>query len=163
MPDISTKERKKLYSRRYRIINAAILKEKYVKNKAKYSELRKLSYAKNAKVRRQAAFIYARKHVERVMFNAAKARAKRRGLDFNITIDDIFIPKYCPVLGIELKMGIGYAKEYSPSLDRIDPSKGYIKGNIVVVSYKVNTIKSNATINELEQVLTYYKNLEVSH
>jgi hypothetical protein len=78
---------------------------------------------------------------------AAKARAKARGLDFTIEIKDIVIPDFCPLLNIPIL--IGKDKQNSPSLDRIDSSKGYTKDNIQVISWRANWLKNNATIEEL--------------
>ena len=90
------------------------------------------------------------------MLSRCKARAVLKGLDFNITIDDIFIPEYCPVLNVKLelnqKQGGG---DTSPALDRIDSSKGYIKGNVQVISSKANRIKSNATTEEVGLVYKF--------
>ncbi len=83
------------------------------------------------------------------MLNDARRRAKIKGLEFSITVDDIFIPEKCPILGIPLKQGNGKPEDGSPSLDRIDPAKGYTKENVWVISYKANRIKNNATIEEL--------------
>lgn len=85
------------------------------------------------------------------MFRRAKARAKQRGLDFNIDESDIIIPRECPILGIPLVTLSGKSGAFnnSPSLDRIDSSKGYIKGNIRVISQLANAMKSNATPEEL--------------
>ena len=47
----------------------------------------------------------------------------------------------------------------SPSFDRIDPTKGYVKGNVIIVSNKANVIKSNATVEELERVSSFYRQL----
>jgi hypothetical protein len=92
------------------------------------------------------------------MLSRAKARAKLKGLEFNISIEDIFIPEYCPVLNIKLefyqKQGGG---DSSPALDRIDSNKGYIKGNVQVISSKANRIKTNATLSEIEAVYLYLK------
>lgn len=91
------------------------------------------------------------------LYNRAKSRAKQFKWKFNISLDDIIVPEKCPILGIPLtvseKMSDG-----SPSLDRIDNSLGYVKGNVQVISVKANTIKSNATMEEIEKVYNYMKN-----
>jgi hypothetical protein len=61
------------------------------------------------------------------------------------------------ILGIPLVMGDKYAHDNSPSLDRIIPELGYVKGNIMVISHKANTIKSNANIEELEKVFCFIR------
>jgi hypothetical protein len=97
----------------------------------------------------------------------AKRRAKEKGLEFNIDNTDIDIPILCPILGIPIVKIYTKGKSTgptsnSPSLDRIDNSKGYIKGNVRVISHKANTMKHNATSSELimfaEWVLHNYKN-----
>ncbi len=90
-----------------------------------------------------------RSNTGKFLYNACKYRAKERGIDFNLDLDDVIIPKICPILKIPLIVGEGNAIPNSPSIDRIDPSKGYIKGNIQVISYKANTMKSNATEEDL--------------
>lgn len=95
---------------------------------------------------------------EKIMFMAAKGRAKKYGLEFNIDESDIVIPEYCPVLGFKLRVdsdGDRRPKQFSPSLDRINPAKGYVKGNVRVISLKANTIKSDASVEELRAVLRY--------
>ncbi len=91
------------------------------------------------------------------MFQQVKNRAASRGIKFSISLSDIQIPEFCPVLGIKLKTGVTHSRPDSPSLDRIDSSKGYIKGNVIVVSHRANTIKNNSTIEELEAVFNFYK------
>ncbi len=87
---------------------------------------------------------------EQRLFNAARSRATRLGREFSITLSDIVIPSHCPVLGVELIERDG---QYSPSLDRIDSSKGYVPGNVRVTSYRANMLKNNATVEELRLVL----------
>lgn len=101
---------------------------------------------------------YRRKLTNR-MLNAARQRAKKRGLDFNIYEEDIFIPEVCPLLLIPLFVTTGRSsvKDNSPSLDRIDPSKGYVKGNVWVISYRANTMKSNSTWQELMMLATHLR------
>lgn len=90
------------------------------------------------------------------LYYSAKTRATKKGLEFSITVDDIVIPKRCPVLGITLKAGVGggtvsVAKlESSPTLDRIDNSKGYTPDNICVISLRANNLKRDATLYEME-------------
>ena len=86
------------------------------------------------------------------MFRRAKGRAKDCGLEFTIEKSDIVIPEYCPILGIKLEHHKGQSggRPSSPALDRIDNSKGYVKGNVVVISHLANMMKSSA--NEVELV-----------
>ena len=99
----------------------------------------------------------------RSRISGAKARAKQRGIPFNITVNDVEWPSYCPALGIELDYSLGIKGSggafNSPSLDRIIPSKGYIKGNVIVVSNLANRIKTDATIDQIERVASYYRQL----
>ena len=93
------------------------------------------------------------------IFHGAKKRALKKGFDFNLEIEDIpEIPKFCPILGIEIKANIiGQPLDSSPSLDRIDSSKGYIKNNIKIISNRANRIKSDATIEELQKLINFLK------
>lgn len=75
----------------------------------------------------------------------ARQRAQLRGLEFSITKHDITIPEFCPYLNVKLEVNT----EYAPSIDRIDSSKGYVPGNVEVISKRANTLKSNATYEEL--------------
>lgn len=84
--------------------------------------------------------------LEHKIFNRARSRAKRKKLEFNITIEDIIIPENCPIFKTPIKI---------PSIDRIDSSKGYIKGNIQIVSNRANMLKNNATIEELQMIVKY--------
>lgn len=83
------------------------------------------------------------------MFHAASSRAKKAGLPFNITQDDVVIPVKCPVLGIPLFKGTGKLGDNSPTLDRVVCELGYTKGNVVVISHRANRIKQDATLPEL--------------
>lgn len=94
-----------------------------------------------------------------VMWSSARKRAKQKGLEFNIELSDIVIPEYCPVLGMKLSRKNSKQKDNSPSLDRIDNTKGYVKGNVIVVSYKANRLKSDATMPELQHVVNFYTKL----
>lgn len=131
-------------------------KKYYAKNAEKFAASNKAYNVekKAEKAAQQKAFMLADKqnHPEKYLFRAAKQRARVKGLEFNIEESDIVVPDVCPILGIPLFVGFGTQTDNSPSLDRIDPMKGYIKGNIMVVSYRANTIKSNATVAELRSI-----------
>lgn len=98
----------------------------------------------------------------RNIWSSAKQRARNRGMDFNIELADVrLVPNYCPILGIKLERGNG-DKDNSPSLDRIDNSKGYTKDNIIIVSMRANRIKNDATLEELEKIAEFYSKLKIS-
>lgn len=95
------------------------------------------------------------------MLHGAKGRAKVRNIEFNLTKEDITIPEYCPILGVKLTVGImSHQDKYGPSLDRIDNSKGYIKGNVMVISKRANAMKNDASLEELKAFAQYYTNLD---
>ena len=80
----------------------------------------------------------------------SKSRAKVANLEFNLSKEDIIIPEKCPYLGIELLNIIGDRSiKNKISLDRIDSSLGYIKGNVQVISWQANCMKNNASKEEL--------------
>lgn len=88
------------------------------------------------------------KNLARAMLWAAKARAKRKGLTFTITETDVVIPELCPLLLIPLSASKEARAPGSPSLDRKDATKGYVPGNVWVISYRANRIKNDATLAE---------------
>ena len=83
------------------------------------------------------------------LIRSAKQRAQNKNLDFNIEPSDITLPETCPLLEIPLDSHYGSAQDNSYSIDRIDSTKGYIKGNVWVISKRANTLKNNATLEEL--------------
>ena len=83
------------------------------------------------------------------MWRSARTKAKNKGMEFSIIVEDIIIPEMCPILQVPLVFGTKDHYEFSPSLDRKDNTKGYIPGNIVVMSKKANTMKNCATKEEL--------------
>jgi hypothetical protein len=82
------------------------------------------------------------------LLSSAKWRAKKAGRDFDLTEDDLEIPEVCPVLGIPMT---------SPSLDRVDNDRGYVRGNVKVISKRANSLKWNAKVEELEAIVRYMR------
>lgn len=101
------------------------------------------------------------KNPAKMKIYALRQRARTRGIVFDLTEKDIVIPEFCPVLGIRLAQNRGKygPADNSPTVDRINPLKGYVKGNVQVISDKANRIKSNATLGEIEKVLAYMKKI----
>lgn len=91
------------------------------------------------------------------MFMNAKARGRQYGIEFNLEVSDLKIPEFCPILGVKLELGWKDNYPFAPSIDRIDSTKGYVKGNVAVVSLLANRMKSNATV---EQCLAFALNIK---
>lgn len=97
--------------------------------------------------------LYLENRKEASILHQLRSNAKKKGHEFNLTLEDIVIPEYCPILGVKLDSAI---YRYSPSVDRIDSSKGYIKGNIQIISTKANNMKNDASPEELLAFSKYY-------
>lgn len=91
------------------------------------------------------------------MLRDARYRAKKHGIPFTLTERDIKIPASCPVLGLKLQTNNDRAAANSPSLDRLVPERGYVNGNVVVVSNRANTIRGDATVPELRRIYLWYR------
>lgn len=87
--------------------------------------------------------------VEYRLMHGAKQRARRQGIEFSITLDDIIVPDLCPLLGVRIAAGQNTIQPNSPTLDRIDPRKGYVRGNVWVISQKANQMKSDNTVETM--------------
>ena len=96
------------------------------------------------------------------MLSNSRIRAEKK--DIPHTIDSSYLEKIwpkdnkCPVLGNKFEMDYknGKSKNLSPSLDRIIPKKGYVYGNLVIVSDIINRLKSDATLENMEKILKFY-------
>lgn len=141
-------------------------KEYYEKNKETILEKMKIANKLNPKIRRKLseeekqAQNEKRREIRKVspessLWSQAKKRAKNKGIEFSIDVDDIIVTKLCPILWIPLQVGEGKLTVNSPSLDRVDNNRGYVKGNIMVVSHLANTMKSSATEEQLLRFADY--------
>jgi len=115
------------------------------------------------------------------MIRNVKYSSKRRNLDFDLHYEDIKLPEYCPLLNIKLNYNnnknhkiLNLGNDYDKlnfndisraTIDRIDNSKGYIKGNIIVLSRLANAMKNEANFEQLEtfsiniiKLINFYKN-----
>lgn len=106
---------------------------------------------------RDAARYERRRNVAPYLLRTARGRAMKVGVPFDLEVSDIHVPETCPVLGIRLATGVSGFTDASPSLDRLIPSLGYIKGNVRVISMRANAIKRDATAEELAKILAYMR------
>ena len=103
------------------------------------------------------------------LFTRKRSGAKRAGVEFTLAFEDIWWPTHCPALGIllEYKQDRGNGPGHvpgSPSFDRVDPARGYVPDNVLIISTRANTLKNNATAEELEAVARWIRSLsETSH
>lgn len=79
-----------------------------------------------------------------------KYKAIKKGVHFDITMDDIEVPTVCPLLGIPLSHSKGQQSDSSPTFDRIIPELGYVPGNVLIISDRANRMKSNASLEEIQ-------------
>jgi len=92
--------------------------------------------------------------IKQYILKLAKSSARHRNIKFDLTVDDICIPDKCPLLDTLFDPN---NRKYTYSVDRIDNSKGYIPGNVAIISNQANAMKRDATLNEL---LLFAKNIE---
>lgn len=163
-----TPEKKREYMRVWREKNRQKMRDYMTdwreKNREKIREWDKKFYAENIESVRKRQKVYMSKTLDKFaersakwsaknhagcLLRAARVRASKNGIPFNIDLTDIHIPDVCPVLGIPIVRGKGKKESGSATLDRFDNDLGYVKGNVWVISSKANLMKNNATMKEL--------------
>ena len=96
------------------------------------------------------------------LLSQVRQSAKKRGIPCSLTLldlNELSFPISCPVLNCPLTFNRGAAQDNSYSIDRIDSSKGYEVDNVIIVSNRVNKLKSDATIDELTKIVNFYSAL----
>lgn len=129
---------------------AAVRKARYDRIKAENKDGKYDKYIERGKK-------YRLKKKGHYLLYSCRSRAKVEGALFNLSVDDIVIPEICPLLGVPIIVHGGPKNLYSPSIDRLIPSLGYVKQNIRVISRKANFMKSSASKEEL---LAFASNIE---
>lgn len=87
----------------------------------------------------------------------ARERCATTGLPCTISIQDFELPERCPILGVKLVYDHTKPAPDSPSLDRIDNAKGYVPGNVRVISRRANSLKSDMTLEQVERLAAYMR------
>ena len=108
---------------------------------------RKQEFSLGPEVYAEASLKYTRK----------KQNCRANGIPFDVKFEDIPWVSHCPILGLELNyFNIeGTRTETSVSFDKIDPSKGYVPGNVTIVSWRANRIKNDGTAEEHMKIAEY--------
>ena len=116
---------------------------------------RKNNRSRVAEIKRR----YYKKHLVKKLIRNSKNGAKKRNILFDLKEEDIVLPSECPVFGTPFE----YGSQWTASLDRIDSTEGYIKGNVQVISKKANTMKSDASPEELLKFAKWIFNEQKIH
>lgn len=116
-----------------------------------------LEYGRTYQAKRRQDFEYRLQ----MLLNASKQRASTKQREHSLTLQDIKelypIDNKCPVFGFELEFNNAGFRETSPSLDRIDSTRGYTRDNVQVISWKANRLKGYATVEDLEILVAFLK------
>jgi len=142
--------------------NNYVVKRKYIKNTEIEKQKRK-QYLKNEYVikYRHEWYLKRKNNLRKYFVDITRGRAKNRNLEHSITEMDIIIPEVCPVFGIPLKSYIGTKVNHPPddamSIDRIDSTKGYVPGNVQILSMKANRLKNNMSFSDIQKLYAWAK------
>ena len=121
------------------------------------SSSKQLEYSRKYQAKRRQDNTYRLQ----MLLNASKQRAQLKGIEHTLTLEQLIsiYPKdnKCPGFGTELKFGNAGFRDHSPSIDKIDHTKGYTLDNVQILSWRANRLKVDATVQELELLLNYMK------
>lgn len=145
--DLATDIQKEI---KYRVLNENVTSEKIIKE-----------YLDHANDVAKQKYMYYK-------LQMSVANRKGKGVSWNIKPEDIIINEYCPFLGTKLTYAPSEKSKVrlddkSASNDRFDNSKGYVKGNVWVISRLANAMKNAASIDQLKTfcyniLKQYYEN-----
>jgi hypothetical protein len=124
----------------------------YKSNKETIRKRQNAAYPNHAEKQKAQQKQFLKDNPENGLLKLAKQRCKKSGVLCTITIQDIVIPEFCPILGVKLEFGDMNSRDNSPSLDRIKPELGYVPGNVAVISYRANRIKNEGLADEHRRI-----------
>ena len=126
--------------------------EKQYRSYKKQKSLRQKEYLKTLKLKDRL----------KISISRSKSRAREKEMEFSVSTEYLLslYPKTgkCPILGIDMELGGD--RENSPTIDRIDNSKGYVTGNVTWISFRANYVKGNSTKSEILQLANWLKNIK---
>ena len=131
-----------------RVRSAAYKRKERIKSRKRMAASRRNDPEKHRVANRAWAARTREKNPEKMLWFQARGRASTKGVPFDITPEDVVIPAHCPVFGFPLARSTGVKAYNSPSLDRFAPKKGYVRGNVFVISHLANQIKNSGTAEQ---------------
>lgn len=149
-----------------RACSSELGKERYANNSE--SEARKQRSRRAKRMALDPDVVASEEHVsywqkkkrDPVGYTLARLRsaAKQKGLAFDLEREDIFVPEFCPILGLRLAaLASGRGREDAPECDRLDARLGYVRGNVMFVSHRANRIKNDGSAAEHERIAAWMR------
>lgn len=139
----------------------AYQKRWYKANKEKIRLDGKSYYQANRKRILRYQFELRNRNPLKFMLDQARRRAQKHNWKFSVTADDLgIIPTHCPIFNVKLtykRDGSGKIPANLATIDRINSKKGYVKGNVQIISWRANDLKKNITMKEMKQLGLYYR------
>ena len=130
-------------------------KEKLYKDFSEHKQCKLGIDTSACKLCKKSAIDWTKVPIEKRIYHRIKARSKTKNIEFNLELEDIVLPKKCPVF----KKDFIYSDtNWTYSIDRIDNSRGYIKGNIQIISNRANRLKGDFSIEELKLIVEFLEN-----
>ena len=151
-----SRERIRQVSHKYGF-NHLIKNKKYTKKQKQLEEKQVKSHSKWGNKADVDPVLYS---AYREKFRMKAHGAKQKGLEFTIKFGELVFPEYCPVLGIKIDYFATKRSENSLSWDRIDPTKGYVSGNVCLMSWRANRIKNDGTKEEHQLIVDFLNKME---
>jgi hypothetical protein len=126
----------------------------------------KMMYAEHGDAYRQHKRDNLKKDPLGHIFRGTRSRALKRGIEFSICKTDLNLQDECPCCRQKMEVKAGPIKKgadpRSPSIDRIDNSKGYVVGNVAIICWRCNELKRNGTIEEFRNILRWMESHRLS-
>jgi len=138
---------------------------KAIKESIRRKKARLLANKKRGRPRKHEFFVGPPKP-KKVLFRAVnesdhwiirskRGNKRRQRTELSVEYYKTLIVDTCPLLNVKLTYSNfeGRTPDNYATLDKIDPNRGYVEGNVQIVSFRANTLKSNATLEELKMIV----------
>jgi len=139
------KERGRAYHREYQ----RAYRTTHRKECKAYMEAYRVTHRAEANTQR---IVYRAAHPETALLANARQRARRYGVPCTLTradVRELLTPMRCAATGLPLipNTGKGKPSALSPSIDRIEPARGYVPGNVRLVCFRFNEVRKRSPVS----------------